>query len=154
MKIRNLFLHYGGTTKHKLWVAYYLLKFTGKLIWRAIVHDISKYTWNESQGFIKVIDKLKTSTYGSEEYRATLRSIKPSVEWHQAINRHHPEFHEECMRGMTLVDRIEMMADWLAAKRRHNNGNIDKSFEVNRKRFRIPPSDEALLREIVGIMES
>ena len=37
---------------------------------------------------------------------------------------------------MNLLDIIEMLCDWKAATKRHNNGNIIKSIEQNQKRFR------------------
>jgi hypothetical protein len=37
--------------------------------------------------------------------------------------------------GMSLLDLIEMLADWKAAGMRHANGNIEQSLEINRKRF-------------------
>lgn len=39
--------------------------------------------------------------------------------------------------GMSLLDLIEMLADWKAAGMRHADGNIWKSLEVNRERFGI-----------------
>ena len=37
--------------------------------------------------------------------------------------------------GMSLLDLIEMLADWKAAGMRHADGNITQSLEINRKRF-------------------
>jgi hypothetical protein len=39
------------------------------------------------------------------------------------------------IRGMTLLDVIEMLADWKAATERHADGNLARSIEVNQKRF-------------------
>lgn len=39
--------------------------------------------------------------------------------------------------NMTLVDLLEMLADWKAASERHNDGNIRKSIEVNTARFKM-----------------
>ena len=41
---------------------------------------------------------------------------------------------------MTLIDLMEMIADWLAATTRNPNGDIFDSIEKNQKRFRY--SDE------------
>jgi hypothetical protein len=38
---------------------------------------------------------------------------------------------------MTLVDLVEMFADWYAASKRHDNGDILKSIELNKKRFQL-----------------
>ena len=39
--------------------------------------------------------------------------------------------------GMSLLDVLEMLCDWKAAGERHNNGSIQKSLEINQKRFHI-----------------
>lgn len=38
-------------------------------------------------------------------------------------------------RGMSLLDVIEMLADWYAATKRHADGDLAKSIEINAKRF-------------------
>lgn len=38
-------------------------------------------------------------------------------------------------RGMSLFDVIEMLADWYAATKRHADGDLAKSIEINAKRF-------------------
>lgn len=39
--------------------------------------------------------------------------------------------------GMSILDLVEMLADWKAAGMRHADGDITKSLEINRKRFGI-----------------
>jgi len=39
------------------------------------------------------------------------------------------------IRGMSLLDLIEMFVDWKAASERHANGDITRSIEVNQERF-------------------
>lgn len=132
---KGVAIHYMGTSAHKYWVAVYLLKMAARLVKRAITHDNSKYSWIEAEGFAKVIDRLKGSTYGSPEYKETLRRIRPSIEHHKANNPHHPEFHKEGINGMDLVDLAELAADWRAAVKRHADGNPVKSMEINKGRF-------------------
>jgi hypothetical protein len=133
--------HQWGTTKHKLWIMFYVLKycfkvkFSWNLIKRGLKHDLSKYSWFESKGFAQVIFKLKKLTYGSEEYIKCLRIIKPSIDHHYKINRHHPEYHKNGFFDMTELDKIEMVIDWLSACKRHKDGNIYKSIEINKERF-------------------
>jgi hypothetical protein len=47
---------------------------------------------------------------------------------------------------MTLVDLIEMLADWKAATERHDDGDLAKSLEVQRERFRLSDQLVAILR--------
>lgn len=136
--IVNIWKHYFGTTKHKFWVSWYLFKFSMSLVKRALVHDLSKYLPSEASGFIKVIDKLENSTYGSNEYRESLRSIKPSIDKHYNRNSHHPEYHKgytNGINGMNLKDVVEMWCDWQAAVRRHKDGKLESSIDNNKKRF-------------------
>lgn len=42
------------------------------------------------------------------------------------------------VRYMDLLDIIEMFVDWLAATKRHNDGDIYRSIQINRKRFGLP----------------
>ena len=39
------------------------------------------------------------------------------------------------LRGMNLIDIIEMFCDWLAATQRHADGDIMESIEKNQERF-------------------
>lgn len=43
------------TTKHKLWVAWYLIKTCHALLWRALVHDLSKYGQEEAPYFERAL---------------------------------------------------------------------------------------------------
>ncbi len=112
---------------------------TANLNKRAVIHDASKWSEEEWPAFEAATPKLATITYGSEEYKESLRSIKPAIEHHQQANSHHPEFYPNGIEGMTLLDLVEMLCDWKAAGERHNDGSIVKSLEHNKDRFRIEP---------------
>ena len=70
--------------------------------------------------------------------------MKPALEHHYAVNRHHPEHFTNGVNDMTLIDVVEMFADWKAASERTQNGNLLKSIELNAERFHL--SDQ--LKEI------
>lgn len=133
--------HYLSTTKHKAWVLTYILAFCAKLIWRGIVHDLSKYRDPEASRFAEVLPELEDTTYGSEEYDELLDRLEPALVHHYAMNRHHPEHfeHEDMkpppIRAMHLLDVTEMFIDWRAATRRHKDGDIAKSVQVNAERY-------------------
>lgn len=134
--INNYFKHYGGVILHKIYVFWYCLKFSTSLMWRSLIHDVSKFKRDESEGFLKVAHLLKKSTYGSPEYFALIEKIKPSIEKHYNRNSHHPEYWGQLgISGMGLLDVCEMFCDWQAAVKKHKNGNIFKSIEHNEKRF-------------------
>lgn len=102
---------------------------------RAIVHDESKFSDEELASFALVTPKLKSTTYGSDEYKKYFEQIRPAIDHHQKSNRHHPEYYINGFREMTLIDLIEMLCDWMASSRRHDDGNIFKSIAINQKRF-------------------
>jgi len=125
---------------------------THELILRGENHDSSKLEEPEFSTFVEFTPKLKESTYGSEEYKGFLRSMGTALDHHYANNRHHPEFYENGVGDMDLVDKIEMTCDWKAASMRHANGDINKSIEINTKRFKLSPQEVALLKMIAGLL--
>lgn len=102
---------------------------------RAAGHDQSKLISPEKEVFEKYTPLLAGLTYGSEEYHAILLEMKPAIDHHYANNRHHPEHFANGIDGMTLIDLVEMFCDWKAATKRHNNGSLTRSLEINGKRF-------------------
>jgi len=103
---------------------------------RLWIHDLSKYTWQEARWFVRENHRLRKLTYGSPEYKAAIDRIKPGIQAHYDANRHHPEWHEQGIHGMTLIDEIEMICDWAAATRKHDDGNILISIHKNAERFK------------------
>lgn len=102
---------------------------------RAVYHDSSKLREPEYHGFKECTEKLAAMTYGSEEYQKQLIEMQPFLDHHYDYNHHHPECFDEGIRKMNLIDIVEMFCDWQAATKRHNNGNILASIEINQKRF-------------------
>jgi len=102
---------------------------------RVAEHDKSKSKSPEKELFEIYQPLLKDSTYGSEEYDRNMAGLKQALDHHYEVNRHHPEHFENGVRDMTIVDLIEMFADWCAATHKHEDGNIYKSLEHNDKRF-------------------
>jgi hypothetical protein len=108
---------------------------------RSVLHDRSKLQDPEKACFDIVTPKLKHLKYGSEEYRAELRAMKPALDHHYAANDHHPEhFGEDGILGMSLMAILEMLADWRAAGMRHDPPNpLSNSIAYNSNRFKMPP---------------
>lgn len=106
------------------------------LLKRQTEHDQSKLKPPEAEIFQQYTDRLRGSTYGSEEYKTCLAEMKPALDHHYAANRHHPEFFGAAgIRGMHLIDVLEMLCDWKAATLRHNDGDLRRSIEINQQRF-------------------
>lgn len=103
---------------------------------RALTHDRSKIESEiEASTFEIYTPLLKDCTYGSEQYKQFLESMKPALDHHYKNNRHHPEHFKNGVDGMTLIDLVEMLCDWKAATLRHKDGNISKTLDINKKRF-------------------
>jgi len=102
---------------------------------RGVLHDDSKLRAPEKPVFDEFTPKLKGTTYGSEEYKGFLAAMKPALDYHYAVSRHHPEHFEAGVNSMNLIDLIEMLADWKAASERHDDGNLYRSFQINADRF-------------------
>lgn len=106
------------------------------LLRRGDVHDRSKLEDPELAAFNEFTPRLATLEYGTDEYRETLEQMRPALEHHYAANAHHPEHHDEGVRGMSLLDLIEMLCDWKAAGERHESGgDLRRSIELNQQRF-------------------
>lgn len=119
---------------------------------RAAAHDRSKLEDPEKAVFDEFTPKLKGSTYGGEEYKSFLAAMKPALDHHYANNRHHPEHHPDGVRGMNLLDVVEMLADWKAATERHADGSLARSIEINQKRFGYSDELRAILTNTAKAM--
>ena len=143
---------YTSTTVHKFWVGWYLSKFCARLMWRGVTHDLSKYTLTEASGFARIIHDLKTVEYGSPKYRENLRMIKPGISHHYLCNRHHPEHFDGGYQEMSALDRVEMVADWIAAGRRFKDSDPQKSMVINADRFGLSDDDVVFVQDVMRAM--
>lgn len=124
-----------GTYEHILTVQRMMNKVITGLLERSNVHDQSKLVSPEVEAFDGLDNSLKGLEYGSPEYRATLKLIKPAIKHHYQANSHHPEYYQHGVAGMDLLDLVEMFCDWKAASLRHESGDFGKSIEINKERF-------------------
>lgn len=108
-----------------------------KLIERGNVHDNSKMEEPEKADFDRLTPMLKTLTYGSDGYKASLFELQVALKHHYANNSHHPEHYENGVNGFDLFDLMEMFFDWKAATERTKDGNIYKSISHNKDRFKL-----------------
>ena len=116
---------------------------------RAVNHDLSKLTEPEKSGFDVLSAQLSTLVYGSEEYKAALEAGKDTIAHHYAHNTHHPEHYPDGIAGMSLLDVIEMLADWKAASERTKQGSIAQSLAHNQTRWNISDQLAAILENTV-----
>lgn len=102
--------------EHKRKVEYWMRRFWTQLENRAPIHDDSKLrNFEEKAMFDKWVPELKVRTFGSDEYKEALAQMGEGLKMHYEANRHHPEHYKNGIEGMTLIDVVEMVADWMAA---------------------------------------
>lgn len=110
---------------------------TDILLGRAMTHDSSKFSNEEFIPFNETFSRLRTTTYGTPEYKALLAELGPALTHHYQHNDHHPEYFENGVNDMDIFQLTEMLCDWKAAVERHDDGDIFKSLDINRDRFDI-----------------
>lgn len=69
-----------------------------------------------------------------------------------AIHRHKEEL-ESNINGMNIIDVLEMLVDWKAATLRHADGDIHRSIEINRDRFKMSPQLVNILKNSVALVQ-
>jgi hypothetical protein len=133
------------TEKHIHQVTRRLTQVCSELQKRGENHDKSKLEAPEKETFDLVTENLRNLTYGSPEYQEQLKSMSGALQHHYSANRHHPEWHAGGIGAMTLLDLLELLADWKAATERHADGSLRRSLELNRTRFGMTDQLYALL---------
>ncbi len=125
-----------------------------ELMKRAVTHDRSKLSSPEWEMFAKITHKLEGLTYGSPEYEKQRKEMLDSaLGHHYEHNRHHPEFFKSGVDDMNLFDILEMLIDWKAACQRHADGDINKSIEINTKRFNLSPQLVNILKNTIPYLD-
>ena len=123
------------TKEHISTVRQFLALVINDVFWRIEDHDKSKLQEPEKSMYDEYTPKLRSMTYGSDEYKQCLKEMGVALKHHYENNSHHPEHYPNGINGMSLLDLIEMLADWKAAGMRHADGDMQKSLEINKKRF-------------------
>ncbi len=116
-------------------------------------HDASKLENPEKEIFDIYTPKLEGTTYGSDEYHKNITEMKIALDHHYANNRHHPEYFDNGIEDMNLIDLIEMVCDWKAASLRHADGDIRKSIDLNEKRFKYSQELNSIFNNTVDFLE-
>ena len=123
------------TVKHIKRVGKLILQVTSILLEKAFNHDASKLEEPELSSFTKLTPKLKNTVYNSKKYFKYLNKMNPAIKHHYSINSHHPDYWEHGITQMSIIELLEMLADWKAASERMKNGNLERSIMQNQERF-------------------
>lgn len=142
------------TLRHMETVRNYLNACVWELLYRGERHDQSKLESPEVEVFEEFTPKLKDVEYNSPEYKAMTTLMGPAIEHHKLNNRHHPEFFTDGIKGMTLIDLIEMLFDWKASTLRGKDGNIMRSLEIQQERFGYSDELKQIFKNTIKWMDS
>lgn len=140
------------TYAHITLVRAFLTDVVNELLVRACEHDRSKLEDPEIGMYDEFTPRLAGSTYGSDEYRGFLKEMGPALQHHYEANRHHPEHFTEGIRDMNLIDLVEMACDWIAASRRHDDGDPHRSIDINQERFGYSDDIKQILHNTVDAL--
>lgn len=103
---------------------------------RGWMHDLSKLEEPEKSLYDEFKPKIQEVEleygYGSPQYEKLIKELEPAFQHHFSNNRHHPEYFENGINGMTLIDLVEMFCDWKAAASRYNKS---PNIKANQRRF-------------------
>lgn len=119
------------TLKHIRRVNELLIDEAQDLLSRAKVHDESKFSDIEKSRLDRMealIEREGQAAFGTEEYKRRTDMLGPMVEHHRRNNDHHPEFHPDGVKGMDLVQLLEMFCDWKAASERGEESAMNLTF--------------------------
>ena len=83
-----------------------------------------------------------------------MAKMKPALDHHYANNSHHPEHFENGVDDMTLIDLVEMLADWKAATMRHADGDIWKSLEIQREKLGLSDQLVKIFANTIPVIEN
>lgn len=126
-----------------------------ELMRRQFTHDRSKLSPPEVSMFCARTATLEGLTYGSDAYEAQRQAmLGEALNHHYQHNRHHPEHFEAGINDMNLFDLLEMICDWYAATKRHQDGNIYKSLQINQERFGMSDQLTQILLNTVPWLDS
>jgi hypothetical protein len=135
--------------KHTRLVSFFLRQIARQLEDRADIHDISKFSPDEFSGFCQLDARRnhQREEYGSKNYEDGAKT--DAVKLHQSRNPHHPEYWPGGLGDMSLIDIIEMLCDWEAARLGlDTEQDTDKIWQMRQKRFNISDKDVYFLRTL------
>jgi len=119
---------------------------------RQFSHDRSKFGVDELEVYKEYTPKLEQVNYNSKEYHEYLKEIKKGIQHHYQHNKHHPQFYENGVMGMTLIDLLEMTCDWKVDA--DSKGVSLYEFIIsNKERFNIPEPLVQILKNTASNLE-
>lgn len=142
-------------SRHRDFVRLALLGVIQDIERRSLVHDASKMLDDEFSGFARINAIARVNKFGTEEYTASMKQERATIDLHFSRNSHHPErpklmgdaaeterglpddatyWHARDSARMTFLDVIEMVCDWWGARKGYGDSRTwQASVELNFK---------------------
>ena len=163
-------------SRHRDFVRLALLCVIHDIEKRSLTHDASKRLDDEFFGFARINAIARVNKFGTEEYKASMKQERATIDLHFSRNSHHPERPlllgeaAEDRRGlpddftywaardgarMTFLDVIEMVCDWWGARKGYGDSRPWKeSVELNfaSKGKLLSPEQMWLAREVAAFL--
>lgn len=133
--------------RHINLVRFNLNKIAHRLKEKATVHDSSKYSIDEFEGFKEINRIAREHPFGSKEYKDSIKNNQ-AVALHYSRNTHHPEHYQDGIDGMNLLDIIEMVADWKAASDTYGLTTFKESLEIQKGRYKLTSEQWYMINKI------
>lgn len=131
--MKNLFGHLRTILIHKWWVFYYCCQVG--LIWRGLVHDLSKFSPTEFWESVKYYDEGKGSPINKCKQ---INGYSKAWQHHKGRNTHHYEYWTDNYDNeiiskirMPKNDFLEMICDYMAAGRTYMGKNFSYQAEYD-----------------------
>lgn len=127
--------------KHKWRVFQLMSKMSQEVMSRGNLHDNSKFEPEELPYYVAATEDFEKYPFGTDGYKKAKDSLGSAVIHHYQHNRHHPEHFSDGVKGMNLIDLLEMLCDWKSATQNHPDkpGDMRKSLEWATEKYKISP---------------
>lgn len=139
--------------RHRSIVSATLRAVAYELMRRADLHDQSKLSLDEFEGFAKINVVGREHAYGSDEYYASLKAIEPNpIPLHYSRNDHHPEHHKN-LSDMEFPQLVEMVCDWYAASVTYGKTTFQGGLTVSFDRWKFSEGQKFFIQSLAQWIE-
>ncbi len=162
MYLKNCYLHFKTITRHRNLVILHCLK--AGILWRGLMHDLSKYSPTE---FLAGIKHYTDGTRSPNEKERELLGYSPAWMHHKGRNRHHFEYWNDYNPNEKKVMPVpmpmpffkELICDRVAASKIYQGKNYTNQHPLNyylkgdANRFIAPQTSDLIIKTLTILAE-
>jgi len=143
------------TLSHIHHVQQLLSSFAEQLYRRGQAHDLSKLSDPEKSIFHQNTVAFRRHRLGTQAYdRHGKEQVREALRHHYANNSHHPQHYNNGVKGMCLLDIVEMFHDCVAASKDHGETDPYHWVAANQERFGFSDELASIFRNTITHMLS